>query len=349
MRVVSFDEAWASVRDRRHYLLLGNGFSIALKPDIFTYRSLFGNADFSAAPKVPLLFEALGTTDFEVVIKHLLDSARILEVYRPGRSAFPDRLRADAATIKSVLVDAIAKGHPDRPYDITPEQYAACRSFLDRFGHIYTLNYDVLLYWTMMQSEVDCLDLRGDDGFRHPENADEPYVSWQEANSPTVHYLHGALHLFDAGSEIIKYTWSKTDVPIVEQIRQALDEERYPLFVAEGDSASKQEKILHNAYLHKAFRSFQSICDQGNGALVIFGHSLASNDLHILREIAKGKIPEVLISVFGDASSSNNQQLERNARKLVADRNAYRPRNPLKVTFFNAQSANVWTGSARAA
>lgn len=346
MRVVSFDEAWASVRDRRHYLLLGNGFSIALKPDIFTYRSLFGNADFSAAPKVPLLFEALGTKDFEVVIKHLLDSARILEVYRPGRSAFPDRLRADAATIKAVLVDAIAKGHLDRPYNIAPEQYAACRQFLKKFGHIYTLNYDVLLYWTLMQDGVDELDLRGDDGFRHPDEPDEPYVSWQEANSPTVHYLHGALHLFDAGSEIIKYTWSKTDVPIVEQIRQALDEERYPLFVAEGDSATKQERILHNAYLHKALRSFQQICEQSNGALVIFGHSLASNDLHILREIAKGRIPEVLISVFGDPSSPANQQIERNARALVADRAAYRSRYPLKLTFFNAESAHVWTPAA---
>jgi hypothetical protein len=145
-----------------------------------------------------------------------------------------------------------------------------------------------------MQSEVDQLDLRGDDGFRHPDDPDEPYVSWQEANSPTVHYLHGALHLFDAKSEIIKYTWSKTDVPIVDQIRSALDEERYPLFVAEGDCPSKQERILHNAYLHKALRSFKSICEPATGALVIFGHSLAANDQHVLRMIAEGKIPDVL-------------------------------------------------------
>lgn len=347
MRKISFEDAWDSVEGLKHrYLLLGNGFSIALKPNIFTYGSLFENADFSATPKVPLIFEALGTTDFEVVIKHLLDSARILEVYRPKLENLIRRLRSDAAKIKDILVQAIAKGHPDRPYDIDPKQYAACRRFLNRFGHIYTLNYDVLLYWTLMQSEVDGMDLRRDDGFRHPDDPDDPYVSWQQANSPTVHYLHGALHLFDAGSEIIKYTWSKTDVPIVEQIRTALDEERYPLFVAEGDSTSKQERILHNGYLHKALRSFESACDQSNAALVIFGHSLASNDRHVLRFIAKGKIPSVLISVFGDASSPWNREVERNALQLVADRTSFRSRHPLQISFFDAESAHVWTSEA---
>ena len=41
-------------------LLLGNGFSIALKPGIFSYGSLYENADFSAAPHVKKLFDALG-------------------------------------------------------------------------------------------------------------------------------------------------------------------------------------------------------------------------------------------------------------------------------------------------
>jgi len=36
----------------KRHLLLGNGFSIALKPDIFSYGSLYENADFSAAPRL---------------------------------------------------------------------------------------------------------------------------------------------------------------------------------------------------------------------------------------------------------------------------------------------------------
>jgi hypothetical protein len=230
------------IRGLKHkHLLLGNGFSIALKPDIFTYGSLYENADFSKAPHVTKLFDALKTQDFEVVIKHLQDAATVVEVYRPSAVTLARSLRNDAAAIKDALVTAIAKRHPDRPYDVKPEQYAACRAFLSRFEHIFTLNYDVLLYWALMQSEVDSLQINHDDGFRHPEDdPDQPWVSWQQGNQATVCYLHGALHLFDAGSEITKYTWSKTDKPIVEQIRSALDEEKYPLSFPKAVARAKR-------------------------------------------------------------------------------------------------------------
>jgi len=70
--VVSLDEAMqATAGASKRHLLLGNGFSIALKPDIFTYGSLYDNADFSAAPHIPKIFDALKTRDFEVVIRSL--------------------------------------------------------------------------------------------------------------------------------------------------------------------------------------------------------------------------------------------------------------------------------------
>lgn len=327
---------------RSKYLLLGNGFSIAARPDIFSYASLFQHADLSPAPHLAKVFDALGTQDFEIVIRYLVNAAKLIEVYRPSETALVQSLREDAALLKEVLVTAIAKRHPDRPYDLAPGQYASCREFVAPFGHIYTLNYDVLLYWALMQSEVDDLNLAPDDGFRHPEDPDQPYVSWQEAHSPTVHYLHGALHLFDTGEEIIKYTWSKTDVPIVEQIRSALAEDNYPLFVAEGTSASKREKIMHSAYLHKALRSFEGCANVRGGAIVIFGHSLASNDAHVLRLIERGKASNVYISMFGDPASDGNKQIAAAAQQMVDRRAARRPRDPLSFTFFDAASAKVW-------
>ncbi|ANC91121.2 DUF4917 domain-containing protein [Azospirillum humicireducens] len=344
MELLTFDTVMrrAEKATNRH-LLLGNGFSIALKPDIFHYASLYEAADFSAAPKVKDLFEALGTRDFETVIRHLTDTAKVVRVYWPERVKAIARLEEDAAAIKNALVSAIARNHPARPYEISPEQYAHCRHFLMPFKHIYTLNYDVLLYWALMQTEVDDLKLLPDDGFRHPENdLDAPYVSWQEANSPTVHYLHGALHLFDAGAEITKYTWSKTDVPLVDQIRRALDDSKYPIFVTEGTSASKRAKILHNAYLHKALRSFEAVCKPANSALVIFGHSLAENDQHILRCIAKGAIGQVFVSLYGDPNTAGNKAIIKGASRLMAGREKDRPAAKLNISFFDAASAEVW-------
>ena len=156
--VVSYEAAMTALSGaKKRHLLLGNGFSIALKPDIFSYGSLYGNADFSAAPHVKKLFDALGTQDFEIVIKHLQDAAKVVEVYRPTAVTLARSLRNDAAAIKDALVAAIARRHPDRPFDITKRQYAACRQFISAFDHIFTLNYDVLLYWAMMQDEVDTL------------------------------------------------------------------------------------------------------------------------------------------------------------------------------------------------
>jgi len=328
----------------KKHLLLGNGFSIALRPDIFSYSSLYDNADFSSAPHIAKLFEALGTKDFEIVIRHLQIAAKVVEVYRPELQTLADELNADAAAIKTALVTAIAKRHPDRPFDIASQQYVACRKFLNHFNHIFTMNYDVLLYWALMQDEVDDLDLHPDDGFRHPEgDPDLPYVSWQQGHAATVNYLHGALHLFDRDTEITKYTWSKTTIAIVDQIRTALDENKFPLFVAEGSTDSKFQRILHNAYLHKALRSFETCCMPAKNAVVIFGHSLADNDKHILRCISAGGISNVLIGLYGDPASPINQVAILNAQELVRRRVTRRgARFPLTLSFYNAESAKVW-------
>ena len=293
VNIVSYAQVYDEINVLKHrYLLLGNGFSIALRPDIFTYKSLYAHAELEDYPHLVKVFEDLGTEDFELVIKNLVNAARLLTVYAPDQIVLIRSLKDDAHLLKAILVQAIAKRHPDRPYDIQNEQYEACRVFLEPYGHIYTLNYDVLLYWTLMQDEIDDLELRPDDGFRHPEgDEDAPYVSWEEAHSPTIHYIHGALHLFDTGSQLVKFTWSKTDIPLLEQIRNALDEDRYPLFVAEGTSHSKMDRIMHNAYLHKSLRSFESCAKSGTGTFVVYGHSLADNDQHVLRLISKGKTP----------------------------------------------------------
>ena len=106
--------------------------------------------------------------------------------------------------------------------DISDERYAACRTFLSHFVgsgagcKIYTMNYDLLLYWALMHEEEDPLvsvPLDHDDGFRKDaSDYDAPYVEWQgesAAHGQNIHYLHGALHLFDAGHQLQKYSWVK--------------------------------------------------------------------------------------------------------------------------------------------
>ena len=108
------------------------------------------------------------------------------------------------------------------------------------------------------------------------------------AHGQNVHYLHGALHLFDAGYQLQKYTWVNTGKALVDQANEALKKNLFPVFVAEGSSRSKLTKIQHSAYLHHNFKSFAGVIarrestawDSPVPSSVI--HSCASNDAHVL-------------------------------------------------------------------
>ena len=115
----------------------------------------------------------------------------------------------------------------------------------------------------------------------------------------------------------------------------ALNRGLFPLFVSEGTSDEKCERIRHNDYLAKAYRSFSEI----QGALFIFGHSLADNDAHYLRRIQRGKISHVYVGLYGSPDTDANKQVMRRSKELSAGRSAKRP---LSVSFFDAASASVW-------
>jgi hypothetical protein len=74
-------------------------------------------------------------------------------------------------------------------------------------------------------------------------------------------------------------------------------------------------------------------------SLFIFGHSLASNDAHILKQIEKREIGKIYVSLYGDPASDFNRGIIARAHLMAAVRDE---RYPLDVQFFDAASANVW-------
>jgi len=323
--------------NKRH-ALLGNGFSISCRPDIFVYGKLFEQADFSKlSPSAKLAFEALDTQDFEKVIKVLRDASAVLSAYSGVNTTLIKQLKTDADGLREVLVQAIASSHPEWPGEITDEEYNSCRIFLSYFNNVYTLNYDLLLYWAVMHND-DGEKIKSDDGFRKPEDEfDSEYVVWEAgtSRSQNIWYLHGALHVFDAGSEIQKYTWINTGQRLIEQIRDALNRDYFPLFVAEGTSKEKLERIMHNEYLAKGKRSFSSI----QGALFIHGHSLAENDEHFIKAIEKRKIKHLYIGLYGEENSKSNKVIKARAQRIVNNRANSKP---IQVSFYDSKSAKVW-------
>jgi hypothetical protein len=357
--VLSFNDVLiASQAYSKRHLLLGNGFSIACIPEIFTYGSLYGKADFSAMPELTKVFESLQTQDFELVINTLENSAKIIPAYGGGLTSIGSKMHWQAQSLKEKLIQTVAHNHPFNPSIIENGKYDACIKFLSNFidtkGNIYTINYDLLLYWCLMYGWDRKLILtQPNDGFgRDVEfQSGEVYVSdyltWQgdkNAHGQNIHYLHGALHIYDRGHEVEKFNWTDTRKPLIDQAREALQANRFPLFVAEGESDKKMEKIIHSGYLYHSYKSFSTTMsyggkkDKGKCCLFTFGVSFSANDMHIMDKISNGNVAQLYISVFGKPDTNINKQIIAAAENLKRKRR----NNDLKITYYDAASAKVW-------
>ena len=340
MKLSTFEQALAQSDPKKRHVLLGNGFSRACRNDIFAYDALFDRADFTAlSPYVRQAFDTLETRDFEVVMRALRSGAALVSLYGGDGATVSGTMKKDAEDLRTLLAKTIAGNHPDRPSDIAPAPYLACRKFLRNFCKTYTLNYDLLMYWALMQNELGDDPVACDDGFRQPEGGPTTYVTWDVQNTRTqnIFYIHGALHVFDAGHELQKYTWVNTQVALVDQIREALGEEKYPVFVAEGDWKGKLDRIQHSGYLNRAYRSFGEI----RNTLFVFGHSMAENDEHVLRLIERGNVTHLWVGIFGGPDSEGNRRIIDRAKQMNDVRKA-RKKGALLVAFYDAASAEVW-------
>ena len=233
-------------------------------------------------------------------------------------------------------------------FDDAEEEYLACKNFLGNFNTIYTLNYDLLLYWTIMHNSKG-MKPEYEDGFSTSysdviNHEQSNYVVWESSNTHNskkkIWFLHGALHIFDSAVEIKKFTWNRTNIRLIEQTRDALNNDLFPLFVAEGSSAEKLEKTCHSDYLNKAYRSFEAL----GKCLFIYGHSLAANDEHYLQLIERGKIEHLFVGIRGDINSDKNRsKVERSALMAIRRKQASKNSNiPLKIDFFDMTSVSVW-------
>ena len=316
-------------------ILLGNGFSRAYRDDIFSYDALLKRATFRRYGRfIRRVFSSLSTSDFERVIRLFVEMRVVLEGVNPKPRRIIDLLFKVEQVLKNALADTLAASHPDGPFVITDEEYATVHEFLGHFEDIYTLNYDLLLYWSLMHA-ADGTFRSVDDGFRNPDEQDCTYVTWEPENRlrQSVHYLHGALHIFDAGSEIKKFTWCRTGIRLKEQILGELSSNSYPLIITEGESSAKKAKIFHNIYLASSYKSLLA----KSGVLFVYGASLQEHDEHILRALKENKtLKAVYYGVFGDPTSPSTAATIARVQTLGEGPHAK------EVHFFDAKTAKVW-------
>ena len=90
-------------------------------------------------------------------------------------------------------------------------------------------------------------------------------------------------------------------------------------------------------------RSFESCCGPAGNAIIVYGHSLADNDDHVLKSIARGNCGWLLVSLYGDVESPSNKAIIAKANKLIEMRGPGKgKRQSFDVIYYDAGSAKVW-------
>jgi len=346
MKLSTFDDVLTSIKknpSRKFNLLLGNGFSVAYDPGIFSYNALH---DFISDLKDADLSTILGvieTRNFEVIMQHLDHFSALVAAFG-GDPTLKNRVDAASTKLKKGLLDAVKALHPEHVFKIPEDQSRACASFLKNFldtkGSIYSTNYDLLLYWVLMRnSVVEHVDgcgreiLNPSDEFIPPEDQEWSDLIWgKKRDEQNVFYLHGALPFFDSGVAVLKEEYEAYNY-LLQKISARMEKGEYPIFVTAGDAHQKLRHITHNQYLTYCY---DSLC-QAEGSLVTFGFGFGPSDEHIIDAINKAakqgkKVSKKLWSIYiGVYSDEDRRYIEQISGRFKC-----------KVHIYDAKTVAIW-------
>lgn len=319
--VISFDDAIQAAPEEDRSLLIGNGFSAKY----FNYGTLLEKSGLEEGSPLRNLFNELDTVDFEAVVRALEDAAIVERAY--GKDDHSNELIEHAQQVREALVKAVNETHPAHKIELTFQLDSGAK-FLANFATVFSLNYDLLLYWVNLEK----VKLR--DGFGLGEESLNGTFRgpFSENAHCDIFNLHGGLHLFrDTDGEICK-ALNTGDGVIATITKTIIQGRRLPVYVAEGTSAAKMGKINSVAYLRHCYDKLRT----NAAAIFVFGHSADENDEHVYRAIFGSEAKHVYFGVF--------EPSEQKLRELDAQLAKYQKlgNQDIPYSFYDSESAQVW-------
>jgi hypothetical protein len=316
--VISFEEAMKAA-GKNCSLLVANGFSIKY----FKYKNLLEKAGLDADGPLRRLFDALSTVDFEIVIQSLEDAALVERTYNKEKRA--GILSSEADKLRRALVHAVRVIHPGHREDVAGE-IPACIKFLSQFNTIFTVNYDLLLYWVILEDTK-----RFQDGFGLAEDRNGFRWPFKTDAHCNVYNLHGGLQLFKTTDNEVEKRIDQGSGVIDAIASTILEAKRLPLYVAEGRSVQKLAHIYSVPYLRHCYEKLQ----QSNNAFFVYGHSAGANDAHIFDALFKSEISRLYFCVHKPTADVTmiDGELARHQKRNGSE---------IEYTLVDAETANVW-------
>ncbi|MFC2001085.1 DUF4917 family protein [Chloroflexota bacterium] len=137
---------WSKLKKRfKNNLLLGNGASIAIDSRL-SYRSLYEQVCESGKLNDELLnmFEHYKMTNFEYILKLLLEASQVNEVL----NIEDYKTKKYYCELRDALISTIRDIHP--AYTSVKHLLIPIAKFLANFTTVLSLNYDLLVYWSIL-------------------------------------------------------------------------------------------------------------------------------------------------------------------------------------------------------
>lgn len=295
MNLLTFEEAIEENSSDSKVLLLGNGFSIAQTEGDFNYDNLLNKSNIDKHVCIHNAFKVFGTVDFEEIIESLERAGKVACAY--GKK---NEYSEDADTVREELLQAIQDVHPDNFHSIPGSEVQSCVSFLKEFNSIFTLNYDLLLYWVSLASGQFA------DGFGLGDRIGNEIGPFKENADCNIYNIHGGLHLFsDEKGEVYKKCADSSGNLLPSITKTIREEKRRSLYVAEGTSQEKLRKIYSVPYLTHCYKQFKKTIE--NNTLFIFGHSINEKDQHIYDAIGESGVKVLYYCMFDSENLSESQ------------------------------------------
>lgn len=318
-----FINSWENVNTKNDCtLLLGNGASIAINK-CFDYATLYGIANGRGLlPNTSAIFKQLATTNFERVLLACWDAGQVSMALRKTCTDF----YLAYVEVRNALVEIANNVHP--VYADLLKDLEQIGTFANKFHTVFSLNYDLTLYWAsaMFNAKNNCWF---NDDLEHATPHLECTAPLDPAKATSVYYPHGNM------SQMRDY--AKIELPfsddhdLNQQLKKWTLETCVPVFVSEGSSKEKLAAIYRSHYLTSVY---EKLLPAPRENLVVYGWSFGRQDQHILNKILKYPLKHLSVSVFTGQSDSEQQTYCQNVLKAVGD--------GIAIEFFDSQSPGCW-------
>lgn len=314
-------------------IIIGNGFGIsfdkAFGSNCFGWSNLLELCEIEkGSPLCVLLNEC--NLDFELAHQKLNNAIDVFIKY----DEHEDKVRfyqQQVELLREQLVVAVSASHPNSFANANREMDAKIESgrrFLRQFDEVYSLNYDLLLYWLRCYKQ----SYMGSDSFCKSSEYEDLVFS-PDDNSNFL-FPHGALFLNRNGISATKVRSSQYD-PILTVVKRNINNGVFPITVSEGTGKQKREVIKGNKYLSYCFDRLQKV----EGSVFTFGCSFMNGkDEHIIQQLLRSPAKEIVIGEYAPDRARTIQLL--NEFEQVQKKQG--GRRKVQVFIADTSDAGVW-------